>query len=109
MMGKNACQELVIAKAPQVEFAGLEVVSEPCQPKIGTISFPVRGEPVCDNTDLIAEIIKKRQPSLLLCAGWSVPTERNLDTIIAVTQRLKTVVVLETASHTPVYLVNVSA
>jgi hypothetical protein len=67
----------------------------------------VRGDPtfapISDNTDLIAEIIKIRQPSLLLCAGWSVPTERNLDTIVGVTRRLKTVVVLETSQPTPVY------
>ena len=39
----------------------------------------------------------------------NIGTERTRDAIISVTQRVKTVVVLETASHTPVYLVNVSA
>lgn len=107
MNRKNVAQKSVIEKAYEVELTGLEVVSAHSQPKIGTLSFPVRGEPiyapVSDNTDLIVEVIKKRQPSLLLCAGWSVPTERSLDAIIAVMQQVKTVVVLETTSPTPAY------
>jgi hypothetical protein len=85
----------------------LEVEPNHSQPKIGTLSFPVRGKPdykpISDNTNLIIEIINKRQPSLLLCAGWSVPTEHSLDAIISVTQHVKSVVVLETTSPTPVY------
>jgi len=107
MKRKNAAQKSVIKKAHEEELTGLEVVSAHSQPKIGTLSFPVCGEPiyasVSDNTGLIVEAIKKRQPSLLLCAGWSVPTERSLDAIIAVTQQVKTVVVLETTSPTPAY------
>jgi hypothetical protein len=114
MKRKNiAAEKSVLEKAPGEELTDLEPALGRSQPRIGTLSFPVRGEPVyqavSDNTDLIAEIIKKRRPSLLLCAGWSVPTEQNLDAIIAVTRRVKTVVVLETtvvletASPTLVY------
>jgi hypothetical protein len=107
MKRNNNAQTGIIEKSPDQELTGLQVVSGHSQPKIGTISFPVRGKPFCepllDNTDLIAEFIKKRRPALLLCAGWSVPTEQNLDAIIAVTQLIKTVVVLETTAPTPVY------
>lgn len=55
--------------------------------RIGTLSFPVcNAKPIYDNTGLIDEIIKKRHPALLLCAGWSVPTEQSLDTIIGVSR-----------------------
>src|SRR5215469_9719753 len=76
--------------------------------KIGTVSFPVRGapayRPLHDNTDRIAGVIEKRQPALLLCAGWSVPTRRSVERIAAVTGRIETVVVLETNSFIPVYM-----
>src|SRR5437870_4614849 len=104
MIRNKAAKESVIEKAPEGELAGLEVISTHSQPKIGTLSFPVRGEPfyepICDNTGLIAEIIQKRHPALLLCAGWSVPIEQSLDAIVAVTRQVKTIVVLETASPT---------
>ena len=44
-------------------------------PIIGTLSFPVIGRvgrALRDNSDIIAEIILRRRPDLLLCAGWSV-------------------------------------
>jgi hypothetical protein len=104
---KNAAEEPVADEAPEVELTDLEPVSVGSQPKIGTLSFPVRGKPIyapiSDNTDLIVEVIKKRQPALLLCAGWTVPTEQSLDDIIAVTGQVKMVVVIETTSPTPIY------
>ncbi len=107
MKRKNAVEEAVIEKGPEGEVTDLEVTSGHSHPKVGTLSFPVRGVPdyvpVSDNTKLIAEILKRRQPSLLLCAGWSVPTEQSLDAIVAVTRHVKTVVVLETTSPAPVY------
>ncbi|EFK12219.1 conserved hypothetical protein [delta proteobacterium NaphS2] len=72
--------------------------------RIATLSFPVREyRPTSDNTSLIVEIVEKRHPALLLCAGWSVPTEQSLGPIIAATQYVKTSVVLETTSPTPIY------
>jgi hypothetical protein len=91
----------------EVASAAMESVTTDSQPKIGTLSFPVRGEPFCkpvsDNAALIAETVEKRHPSLLLCAGWSVLTEQSLDAIVAATQQVKTIVVLETTCPTPVY------
>ncbi len=67
----------------------------------------MRGEPIYasifDNSALIVEVIENRQPALLLCAGWTAPTEQSLDAIIAATRQAKTVVVVETAPPTPVY------
>jgi hypothetical protein len=107
MKGKNATEEPVINEVSEVELTDLELVSAGPQPRIGTLSFPVRGKPIyapiSDNTDLIVEVVQKRQPSLLLCAGWTVPTEDSLDGIIAATRQVKTVVVVETTSPTPVY------
>jgi hypothetical protein len=107
MNRKISTEVSVVEKALEREMTDLAVVSARSQPKIGTLSFPVRGHPVympiSDNTDQIAEIVKKHQPTLLLCAGWSVPTELNLGVIIAVTKRIKTIVLLETTSPTPVY------
>jgi hypothetical protein len=107
MKRKKAAQESMVEKAREGEPTGLEIASTDSQPKIGTLSFPVRGEPLCepihDNTDVIAEIIKMRRPDLLLCAGWSVPCERNLEAIGAETRRLKTILVVETTNPTPVY------
>jgi hypothetical protein len=103
MKKKTAAEERIIEKVPEEELTDLEIASGPHHPKVGTLSFPVRGELISDNTALIAEIIQKRQPSLLLCAGWSVPTERSLDAILAATQQVKTIVVLETTFPTPVY------
>lgn len=107
MNRKNTSAEAcVLDGAPEEELIDLEFVSGESQHNVGTLSFPVRGEPVyapvSDNTDLIAEVVTKRRPALLLCAGWSVPTERNLDAIVAMTRQVKTVVVLETASPTSV-------
>src|SRR5947209_4284609 len=99
MKRKYAAEDAVVEETPEGELEDLEVASGYSRSRTGTISFPVRGEPiyapVADNTDLIAEVIRKRQPTLLLCAGWSVPTEQNLPPIIALTQHIKTVVVLE--------------
>jgi hypothetical protein len=107
MRRNNAAIEFTIEKPSEGQVTGSKVASYHGEPKIGTISFPVRGEPFCepisDNTGLIVEIIKNRRPSLLLCAGWTVPTNLNLNDIITVTRQVKTVVVLETTSPTPVY------
>jgi hypothetical protein len=106
MIRNNSARESLIENPPAGSLTALEGIpsSTQFQPKtIGTVSFPVRNYwPICDNTRLIAKIIEKRQPALLLCAGWSVPTEQSLNTIIPVTQQVNTVVVLETCSPTPV-------
>lgn len=106
MNGMNAAEESAAGNAPDGDLTGLKVVSDHEQQRIGTLSFPVRGHPVyasiSDNTNLIANIIKFRRPDLLLCAGWSVPTEQSLDAIAAMTQQVKTVVVTETNSPSPV-------
>ncbi len=57
---------------------------------------------VYDNTSLIAEIIACRRPALLLCAGWTVPTEESVAHFIAVTQWLNTVLLLETCGPPPI-------
>ena len=99
MYRSNAIQDSAIDEAPEVEFMELEPASAGSEQKIGTLSFPVRGKPIyapiSDNTGLIVEVIKNRQPALLLCAGWTVPTEQSLDAIIAVTRQVKTVVVID--------------
>ena len=106
MIRYNSPQLHVIAQASDGRLADIEVASDPhSQIRIGTLSFPVRGEaemaPVSDNTNQIADIVKKRHPALLLCAGWSVPTERNLQAIVDETKLVKTVVVLETTYTCP--------
>lgn len=107
MKRKNTVEESVIAGPSEDALAELEVISRHIQVKIGTLSFPVRGEPICapiyDNVDVIAEIISKRRPDLLLCGGWTVSTEQNFGALIAVTRQVTTVVVVETTSPTPVY------
>jgi len=68
---------------------------------IGTLSFPVSGRkhrPLRNNSDIIAEIIRRRRPGLLLCAGWSVPGVADLAPVRVVTKLTKTIVVLETAN-----------
>jgi hypothetical protein len=103
----NATPDPVVDEAPDVDLSDFEVVSAGSQSKIGTLSFPVRGEPIyapiSDNTAMIIEVVEKRQPALLLCAGWTVPAERSLAPIIAVTRQVKTVVVVETALPIAVY------
>src|SRR5262249_49484150 len=68
MKRRNTAEEPVIDEASEVELTDLELVSAGSQSKIGTLSFPVRGKPIyapiSDNTDLIVEVIKKRQPAL---------------------------------------------
>jgi hypothetical protein len=107
MRRNSPVKEPLTAQPSEEKLTGSEVASNRARPKIGTLSFPVRGrpycEPTCDNTDLIGEIIKKRQPSLLLCAGWSVPTEESLRAFIAVTEQVTSIVVLETTWPKPVY------
>lgn len=66
---------------------------------VGTLSFPVgHGNGLRDNSDLIAEIIRRRSPGLLLCAGWSISSERNLRPIMDATGKAETIVVLETSA-----------
>lgn len=76
---------------------GLECVTpRPQRKMVGTLSFPVRDKrPIHNNVGRIVEIIRRRQPALLLCAGWSVPTSEDLAPIRAATERVETVVVLE--------------
>jgi hypothetical protein len=84
--------------------AGLDAItSHSQQEQIGTLSFPVNGKEeisIHKNTLRIEEIVRRRGPSLLLCAGWSVPTIEDLESITAVTKKVKTVVVLEVAHGT---------
>lgn len=78
-------------------------VSSSSQPKIGTLSFPVYGQQISDNINLIVEAIHKRRPTLLLCAGWTVPTEQSLEDIIGVTRKAKTIVLVETTTPKAIY------
>jgi hypothetical protein len=82
--------------------AGLkDITFEPQLDKIGTLSFPVcNGAPVHTNTRRIEEIIRRRSPALLLCAGWSVPSTKDLEPIKTVTKQVKTVVLLEALDGT---------
>jgi hypothetical protein len=82
--------------------AGLDAIPSRSQlDRIGTLSFPVRSNsPIRKNTFRIEEIIRRRSPALLLCAGWSVPTTGDLESISTVTKQVKTVVVLE-VTHAP--------
>jgi hypothetical protein len=71
---------------------------------VGTLSFPVcvcESGALRDNSDIIAEIIRRRSPGLLLCAGWSIPTKRNLRPIKDAADKTKTVVVLESSRPEP--------
>lgn len=106
MKKKQAAEEPIFDEAPEADLTDLEGASAHPQTKIGTLSFPVPGKPVdkpvYENANVIAEIVKKRQPALLLCAGWTVQTEQSLNPIIAATQQVKTVVVGETTDP-PVY------
>lgn len=50
--------------------------------KIATLSFELRNTEMAltgeQRVEIIADIIKKHKPELLLCAGWAVETEENL-------------------------------
>jgi hypothetical protein len=66
---------------------------------VGTLSFPLRGRknlPSPDNTGIIVEIIRRRSPGLLLCAGSSVRSRKSLRPITNATRESGTLVVLET-------------
>lgn len=76
-----------------------------CETMLATLSVPVRGRErraLRDNSQTIVQIILRRQPGLLLCAGWSVPT-RNLGCVINATRHANTVAVLETADRKKAY------
>ena len=93
-------------KSSRAPLSKLRMLSTRSKPVVATISFPVRGdvcEPVRDNTEVIAEVVRTRIPDLLLCAGWSVPTEQSLPAISAASKEAKTVVVVETTAPSPVY------
>jgi hypothetical protein len=65
---------------------------------IGTLSFPVckkEHRARRDNSDIIAQIILRRQPRLLLCAGWSVQAQDRLRPIKDATARTRTLAVVE--------------
>jgi hypothetical protein len=65
---------------------------------VGTLSFPVcKAGAMRDNSDIIAEVIRRRSPALLLCAGFSIPSKRNLRPIMDATGKTETVVVLESS------------
>ena len=77
-----------------------DVIQDNRKPVIGTLSFPVcrpEGRALRDNRDIIVAIIRRRQPDLLLCAGWLVAAKRSLASIKKATQMSKTVVILETS------------
>jgi hypothetical protein len=87
--------------------AGLEAITSEkeaiASARVGTLSFPVwNGVPIHRNTRRIQEIIRRRRPALLLCAGRSVPSAEDLQSISAVTKHAKTVVVLETDATKPI-------
>lgn len=64
---------------------------------VGTLSFPVKKtKPQGDHSNLIAEIVRRRRPGLLLCAGWSISSEENLRPVLGATRRTGTTVVVET-------------
>jgi len=66
---------------------------------VGTLSFPVsKSGALRDNSHIIAEIIRRRSPGLLLCAGFSVPCTKTLRPIKDATRQTGTVAVLETNS-----------
>ena len=68
------------------------------QTVVGTLSFPVLKTMALrdnDNADIIAEIIRRRRPELLLCAGWSVSSPRKLSPVENATRTTRTIVVLE--------------
>lgn len=83
--------------------AGLEdIFPQAHSQKIGTLSFPVcKYGPIHNNTRRIEETLRRRHPALLLCAGWSVPSHKDLNQIVAVTNHVKSVVVLETPESPP--------
>lgn len=67
---------------------------------LATLSFPVcRYRPKRDNAKIIVAIANKRQPALLLCAGWTTYGTRSLRYIEEETKELKSVIVLETFSR----------
>lgn len=90
------------------EIKELESFPSGSSERIATVSFPVRsqaaGDPTGNNTSLVAEVIRKRHPALLLCAGWTIPTLNSLDAVKRATRGTGTVVILETFStKDPVY------
>jgi hypothetical protein len=73
---------------------------------VATLSFPVcDGNPLRDNADIIAGIIKRRRPRLLLCAGGSLRAARNVDPVTLVTSQTPTQVVLEVGAERDNYLI----
>ncbi|HET6843063.1 MAG TPA: hypothetical protein VFK06_15515 [Candidatus Angelobacter sp.] len=68
---------------------------------VGTLSFPVNSEKIRkrkelrDNSAIIAAILKRRKPDLLLCAGWSIPIQAR-KFVEDATRKLGTIVILET-------------
>src|ERR1700691_4374078 len=91
-----ACKEKEIIELPPAVESHLGRAT-----MVGTLSFPVRGRENCplrDNSDIIAEIIRRRTPGLLLCAGSSVPSKKSLRPIMDATRQRATVVVLESTS-----------
>ena len=90
-------QEGRLLAAPHADALSDLAAAEQAQPsRVGTLSFPVAEDgPIWENGGLIAQIVTRRRTALLLCAGWSVPTEPCLAPIIAATGRADTVVVSE--------------
>jgi hypothetical protein len=77
---KNAVNEFVIEEATEAGLTELDAVSGHVRPRLATLSFPVRGAPVYapiyDNGHVIAQIIRRRHPALLLCGGWTLFTKQ---------------------------------
>jgi hypothetical protein len=99
------------------ELAKLGTVASKSRRKvIATLSFPVRvieregqreTEPIYGNThDVIAGIVGCRRPALLVCAGFSVLTRKNLNPVIQATKRAGTVVVIETFDPPASFLIS---
>lgn len=84
-----------------------KVISEFCPParngeaQFGTLSFRVRGSsddfaPEYDYSSLIAEIVRRRHPALLLCSGYSVIDETSSLVIADASKNGSSVVIVET-------------
>jgi hypothetical protein len=62
----------------------------------GTLSFKTYDlSPEFDYSPLIAEIIRRRHPALLLCAGYSVIDEKALPTIANASRNASSVILVE--------------
>jgi hypothetical protein len=82
------------------------VISKFCLPeqkesaRFGTLSFKKQNmSPEYNYSPLIAEIIRRRHPALMLCAGYSVIDEKALPTIAKASRNASSVILVETTPH----------